>query len=113
MLRTAERFAALDEAGIVLLLVASDEEQLERMDGEVRLVVEAREDVRIQSAAVARGAAAAVAETLRQLNGGIVICRFGGLVVPEGGDLAPLASVLECPLFRCGDRVACQLSARR
>jgi hypothetical protein len=99
MLRTAERFAALDEAGIVLLLVASDEEQLERMDGEVRLVVEAREDVRIQSAAVARGAAAAVAETLRRLNGGIVICRFGGLVVPEGGDLAPLASVLECPLF--------------
>jgi hypothetical protein len=99
MLRAAERIAALDGAGIVLLLVASDEERLEHMDGEARLVVEAREDVRIQSAAVARGEAAVIAETLRRLQGGIVICRFGGLVVPDGGDLRPLASALECPLF--------------
>jgi hypothetical protein len=99
MLRAAERIAALDGSGIVLLLVAPDEERLERMDGEARLVIEAREDVRIQSAAVTRGEAAAIAETLRRLNGGIVICRFGGLVAPDGGDLRPLASVLECPLF--------------
>jgi len=99
MLRTAERLAALDGAEIVLLLVAPDEERLERMDGEARLVVEAREGIRIQSAAVARGAAAVIAETLRQLRGGIVICQFGGLVAPDQGDLRPLASVLECPLF--------------
>ena len=99
MLRTAERLAALDGAEIVLLLIAPDEEQLYQMDGEARLVVEAREDVRIQSAAVARGEAAVIAETLRRLRGGIVICQFGGLVVPDDGDLRPLASVLECPLF--------------
>jgi hypothetical protein len=69
------------------------------MDGEARLVIEAREGVRIQSADVARGAAAVIAETLRRLRGGMVICRFGGLVVPDEGDLRPLASVLECPLF--------------
>jgi hypothetical protein len=99
MLRTAERLAALDAAETVLLLVAADAETLERMDGETRLVVEDREGIRIQSAAVAHGAAAAVAETLRQLRSGIVICQFGGLVVPDQGDLGPLASVLECPLF--------------
>jgi len=99
MLRTAERLAALDGAEIVLLLVAADDEQLDRMDGEARLVVEAREGVRIQSAAVAHGEAAVIAETLRQLRGGIVICQFGGLVVPDEGDLRPLASALECPLF--------------
>lgn len=99
LLRTAERLAALDGAEIVLLLIAPDEEQLYRMDGEARLVVEAREDVRIQSAAVARGEAAVIAEALRRLRSGIVICQFGGLVVPDGGDLRPLASVLECPLF--------------
>jgi hypothetical protein len=99
MLRTAERLAALDGAEIVLLLVAAGEEELDRMDGEARLVVEAREGVRIQSAEIARGAAAVIAETLRQLKGGIVICQFGGLVVPDEGDLRPLASVLECPLF--------------
>jgi hypothetical protein len=99
MLRAAERIAALDEAQILLLLVASDEEQLEHMDGEARLVVEARENVRIQSAAVTRGAAAAIAETLRRLQGGILFCRYGGIVVPDRGDLRPLASVLECPIF--------------
>ncbi len=99
MLRAAERIAALDESQILLLLVASDEEQLEHMDGEARLVVEARENVRIQSAAVTRGEAAAIAETLRRLQGGILICRYGGIVVPERGDLRPLASVLECPIF--------------
>ena len=60
---------------------------------------EAREDVRIETAAVARGEAAVVAEALRRLGGGFVICQFGGLVVPDAGDLRPLASVLECPLF--------------
>jgi hypothetical protein len=99
MLRTAERLAALDDAEIVLLLIAPDEERLAQMDGEARLVIEAREGVRIQSAAVAHGAAAVIAETLRQLRGGIVICRFGGLVVPDEGDLRPLASALECPLL--------------
>jgi hypothetical protein len=102
MLRTAERLAALDGAPIVLLLVAPDEAELARMDAETRQMVEDREGVRIQpahAAAMAHGEAAVIAETLRRLAGGIVICEFGGLVVPDEGDLRPLASVLECPLF--------------
>jgi hypothetical protein len=99
LLRAAERLAALDGALILLLLIALDEERLARMDGQARLVVEDREDVRIYTAAVARGEAAVVAEALRQLQGGFVICQFGGLVVPDEGNLKPLASVLECPLF--------------
>lgn len=99
LLRAAERMAALDGDPIVLLLVAPGEEELHQMDGEARLVVENGEGVRIEWAAVARGEAAVIAETLRRLRAGIVVCRFGGLVVPDGGDLRPLASVLECPLF--------------
>jgi hypothetical protein len=99
MLPTAERLAALDGAEIVLLLVAPDEAELARMEGEARLEVEARDRVRIESAAVAHGEAAVIAETLRRLKGGIVICQFGGLVAPDEGDLRPLASALECPLF--------------
>jgi hypothetical protein len=99
MLRAAERLAALDGNQIVLLLVAPDEERLAQIDGEARLVVEAREGVRIQWAAVARGEAAVIAEALRQLRSGMILCQFGGLVVPDEGDLRPLASVLECPLF--------------
>ena len=99
LLRAAERLTALDGAQIVLLLIAHGEDDLARMDGQVRLVVEAREDVRIETAEVARGEAAVVAEALRRLGGGFVISQFGGLVVPDEGDLKPLASVLECPLF--------------
>jgi hypothetical protein len=99
MLRAAERLAALDGAEILLLLIASDQEQLERMDGETRLVVEARENVRIQWAAIAHGEPAVIAETLRRLRGGMVICRFGGQVVSDQRDLRPLAAALECPLF--------------
>jgi hypothetical protein len=72
------------------------------MEGEARLVVEAREDVRIERASVARGESAVIAEALRRLRGGFVICQFGGLVVPDEGDLKPLASVLECPCSWCG-----------
>jgi hypothetical protein len=99
MLRTAERLAAVDGAEIVLLLVGPGEDELAQMEGEARLVVEDREGVHIELAAVARGADAAMAETLRRLRGGMVICQFGGLVVPDEGDLRPLAAALECPLF--------------
>ena len=80
-------------------LEAGLEADLARMEGEARLVVEDREGVRIEPAAVAPGASASMAETLRRLRGGMVICQFGGLVVPDEGDLSPLAAALECPLF--------------
>jgi hypothetical protein len=99
MLRTAERVAAVDGVEIVLLLVGPGTDELDRMEGEARLVLEDREGVRIARAAVAPGATAVVAETLRRMRGGMVICRFGGLVVPDEGDLSPLETALECPLF--------------
>src|SRR5262245_51288591 len=77
MLRVAERLAAVDGAEVVLLLVAGGQGELTQMEGEARLVVEDRKGVRIEPAAVARGATAAMAETLRRLNGGMVICQFG------------------------------------
>jgi hypothetical protein len=99
MLKAAERLAALDGAEVILLLVASDDERLQWMDGQARLFVEAREDLRIASAEVARGEAAVIAETLRRMQGGFVIAQFGGLVVPDEGNLRPLGAALECPLF--------------
>jgi hypothetical protein len=99
MLRTADRVAAVDGVEIVLLLVGPGTDELDRMEGEARLVLEDREGVRIARAAVAPGATAVIAETLRRMRGGMVICRFGGLVVPDEGDLSPLETALECPLF--------------
>ena len=36
---------------------------------------------------------------LRRLRGGFVIGQYGGLLVPDEGDLRPLLAALECPLF--------------
>jgi hypothetical protein len=99
MLKAGERLAALDGSEVILLLVASDEERLQWMDGQARLFVEARDDVRIASAEVHHGEAAVIAETLRRMQGGFVIGQFGGLVVPDEGNLRPLSAALECPLF--------------
>jgi hypothetical protein len=99
MLRAAERIAALGEVPVRLLLVAGEDEDLYRMDGEVRLVLEGRQDVSISHCAMARGEAAVVAEAIRRLGGGFLIARFGGLAVPDSGSLRPLVSALECPLL--------------
>jgi hypothetical protein len=99
LLRAAERLAAIDGSHIVVLLIAPDAERAFEMEAQARLVLEAREDVRIEAAATARGEAAVIAEALRRLRGGFVICQFGGLVVPDEGDLRPLVAALECPLF--------------
>ena len=99
MLMTAERVAALDNGSIIMLLVATGEEQLAHMEGQARLLVGGREDVRIELAEIHRGAAAVTAETLRRLRGGFVIGQYGGLLLPEEGDLRPLLAALECPLF--------------
>src|SRR5262245_35724886 len=73
MLRLAERLASVEGAEVVLLLVAASEADLAQMEGEARLVVEDREGVRFEPVAVARGASASMAETLRRLRGGMVI----------------------------------------
>jgi hypothetical protein len=99
LLMTAERMAALDTGVIVLLLLATHEELLADMEGQARLLVGGREDVRIELAEIDRGEAAVMAETLRRLRGGIVIGQYGGLLVPDEGDLRPLLAALECPLF--------------
>jgi hypothetical protein len=99
LLRAADRLAAIDGTTIVVLLIAGDAEGAYEMEAQARLVLEARDDVRIEATATARGEAAVIAEVLRRLRGGFVICQFGGLVVPDAGDLRPLVAALECPLF--------------
>jgi len=99
MLRAAERLVTATAGDIVVLLIAEDEERLHWMEGQARLLLGERPNVRVALGTLARGASAVVAEALRRLKGGFVISRFGGLVVPSEGDLKPLAAALECPLF--------------
>lgn len=99
MLRAAERLSALDEAPITVLLVAPDEHALAGMDHAAKLALAGKERVRIEYAVVGRGMAAVAAEALRRQQPGFVVCQFAGTVIPEEGDLSPLAAALECPLL--------------
>ncbi|RTL66705.1 MAG: hypothetical protein EKK41_17915 [Hyphomicrobiales bacterium] len=99
LLRAGERLAALDDVGIVVLLVAPDAQRLHDMEMSARMALAGREKLRIDHAIVSREAPAVAAEALRRQAGGFVICQFGGAVVPDEGDLSPLAASLECPLL--------------
>ena len=99
MLRAGERLVTVAGSDVVVLLIAEDEERLHWMEGQARLLLGERRNVRVALAEVARGASEVVAEALRRQKGGFVISQFGGLVVPGEGGLKPLAAALECPLF--------------
>lgn len=99
MLRAAERIGKLTDSPTTLLLLGDNAADLEKLDGEVRLMLGDHEDVKIAEAVEIFGEPAVAAEALRRLHGGFVITRFGGLAVPSQGGWRPLISALECPLL--------------
>jgi hypothetical protein len=99
MLAAADRLVAVRPADILLCLLATDETELDALESMARLVLAERDTARIAGRALALGAEAAAAEALRRLSPGLVIGRFGGVLVPHDGDLRPLAIGLECPLL--------------
>jgi hypothetical protein len=99
MVRAAERLSALDEAPVVVLLVAPDARLLGNMDAAARLALLEHDRIRIEHALVGRGMSGVAAEALRRQGAGFVICQFGGAVVPAEEDLGPLTAALECPLL--------------
>lgn len=99
MLRLAERVATAIEDEVVLALLADDDTALAHFDGEVRLALADRTDVRILQSMAVHGEPAAAAEVIRRLRAGFVIAHFGGVAAPRDAVWRPLATALECPLF--------------
>ena len=81
-----------------MLVGRNDSETLE-MEGQARLILGAEPAAIIQRANMRPGAPIELAEQLRRWGSGFILARFGGLLVPSGGDLEHLALALECPLF--------------
>lgn len=101
VLRTARRLNAEDgdAARITLLLVAESLDDARIMDEHVRLTIGDDETIEIVVARVEPNEPGVAAELIRKLAPGFIVGRFGGLIVPSGGDLRHLAAVLECPMF--------------
>lgn len=99
MLAAADRLVSVRPADILVCLIATAEVELEALENATRLVLAEREATQIAARALALGAEAAAAEALRRLEPGLVIGRFGGVLVPHESDLRPLAIGLECPML--------------
>jgi hypothetical protein len=99
MWRSAQRLLREEGEEVTLLLIADDEEQGHWMESQARLALGDAPAVRLVAGFGARGSSAVVAEILRRLGAGFVIAQYGGLLIPEEGDLRHLAAGLECPLF--------------
>lgn len=99
MLRAAERLVAAGNNGIAVLIVGESEEARHWLESQARLALGPAPGVTIHVAETTHGAAEALAEVLRRLNGGFVIGQWGGVLVPTDSDLRHLVTALECPLF--------------
>ncbi len=100
VLRTARRLRGDDETTPLTLLLLSDtDEEARIMDEQARLALGNDDTVEIVRARVEPVHPAMTAELIRRLSAGFIVGRFGGLFLPARGDLRPLASILECPLF--------------
>jgi hypothetical protein len=99
MVSAAQKLAAVVEGEVSVCLLAADENGLMELDNAARLVVAEHSNVKLVGSVVTFGAEAAAAEALRRLAPGLILARFGGLLMPAEGDLKPLAESLECPLL--------------
>lgn len=100
MVRAARRIADPERGDrIRVLVLADDEPRLTELEGQVRLALARESDIDVVKGAPVHGSPQAAAEALRRLRGGFVIGQLGGRLVPDHGDLRPLAAVLECPLL--------------
>ncbi|MGE0768278.1 MAG: hypothetical protein AB7L90_17620 [Hyphomicrobiaceae bacterium] len=100
ILRTARRLHGDDETTrLTLLLVSESDDEARLMDQQARLALGDDESVEVLRARIEPAEPAMAAEVIRRLAAGFIVGRFGGLLLPVHGNLRPLASVLECPLF--------------
>lgn len=99
MLRAAERLASATGGEVRLWLADNDKDRLEWMEGQTRLILANTPEIGLETIDMFHHSAHDVAQMLRREGAGFVLARFGGLFTPEEADAAPIAEVLEGPLF--------------
>ena len=99
MMRAARRIAAAtgSEARLCLLDRATGHDDW--LEGQVRLALGATPAVKLDVIDIGIESPRSVAQSLRRQGAGFVIARFGGHFVRDEEDVAPLAEILEGPLF--------------
>ena len=109
MVRAAQRIAAAVGASgswapSIRILLAGPREEVDALDGLVRLAVPTRRlaggtDVVIDPYRLTFGTHAELSEAIRTVEGCFVVCRYGGVVLPSDGEPNQLAQSLRGPLL--------------
>lgn len=99
MMRAAKRIAAATGGEAKLWLLDTQHGRDDWLEGQVRLALGATPAITLEVVDMGLNSPHAVAQRMRRQGAGFVIARFGGLFVPGERDVAPLAEVLEGPLF--------------
>ena len=99
MMRAARRIAAATESEARLCLLDRAQGHDGWLEGQVRLALGASPAVALDVVDMGLESPRSVAQTMRRQGAGFVIARFGGLLVRDEEDVAPLAEILEGPLF--------------
>ena len=99
MLRAGDRLVEGTDTPLILAIVAADADTAAWIESQARLVLGDHGALHLVHLALAHAEPALAAEAVRRMRPGLVIARFGGLVVPASDDLSPLATALECPLL--------------
>lgn len=98
MLRTAERLASVTGSPIRLLLIASAQDELPWLEAQARLLVAGQKHCDIELYDTSRAPVSALPEHIRKQQGGFLITRHGGLVLPYDF-YEPLPAILGFPVF--------------
>ncbi|AHB49802.1 hypothetical protein W911_00730 [Hyphomicrobium nitrativorans NL23] len=99
MMRAARRIAAATASEARLCLLDEAHGHDAWLEGQVRLALGATPAVKLDVVDMGLESPRSVAQTLRREGAGFVIARFGGHFVRDEEDVAPLAEILEGPLF--------------
>lgn len=99
MARAARRIAAATGGEARLCLLDQAPGHDDWLEGQVRLALGATPTVKLDVVDMGLESPRSVAQMMRRQGAGFVIARFGGHFVRDEEDVAPLAEILEGPLF--------------
>ena len=99
LMRAAKRIAAATGGDARLWLLDHEHGRDDWLEGQVRLALGPTPSVKLDVIDMGLESPRTVAQMMRRQGAGFVIARFGGRLVPTEDDVAPLADILEGPLF--------------
>lgn len=99
LLNTALRLRRVTGGEVRLLLVSSDQQEIDRLDGEARLLAGTVEGVTVHGVLTPERDPSPIAEAIQRAGAAIVVVEYGRTAVPRSTTHRPLWTAVSCPLL--------------